>query len=328
MKIAVIGCAHGEIDMILNNVKSYERLNNCKIDLIICCGDFQACRNANDLSCVACPPKYRVMGDFYKYYNGEKKMPIPMIVIGGNHEASNHLLELYYGGWLAPNIYYLGCSGSVIFGGLRIVGASGIFKYYDFNKAHYESCPLSHGDIGSSYHIRRFNIWQLSHFHGTSIDIMMSHDWPLGIWKYGNTAQLLTYKPHLQKDISQNKLGNPSLNHLLFQLQPKYWFSGHMHCKFDAHVHHKDTNNNTTFMALDKCDPSRPRMHRYMNVVDIPCSNDAKLQLEYDPYWLAILKSTNDEYLSVNHDPIPLPEMQQNFFMIINAVIFVQQKKK
>lgn len=28
--------------------------------------------------------------------------------IGGNHEASNHLQELPYGGWVAPNIYYLG----------------------------------------------------------------------------------------------------------------------------------------------------------------------------------------------------------------------------
>lgn len=30
------------------------------------------------------------------------------VFIGGNHEASNHLQELPYGGWVAPNIYYLG----------------------------------------------------------------------------------------------------------------------------------------------------------------------------------------------------------------------------
>lgn len=33
------------------------------------------------------------------------------IFIGGNHEASNHLQELPYGGWVAPNIYYLGKDG-------------------------------------------------------------------------------------------------------------------------------------------------------------------------------------------------------------------------
>jgi len=45
---------------------------------------------------------------FERYYKGEKKAPILTIVIGGNHEASNYMQELPYGGWLAPNIYYLG----------------------------------------------------------------------------------------------------------------------------------------------------------------------------------------------------------------------------
>lgn len=43
-----------------------------------------------------------------RYYSGEKKAPILTIFVGGNHEASNHLQELPYGGWVAPNIYYLG----------------------------------------------------------------------------------------------------------------------------------------------------------------------------------------------------------------------------
>lgn len=41
-------------------------------DLLICCGDFQAFRNRSDLNTFAAPPKYRQMGDFWKYYNGEK----------------------------------------------------------------------------------------------------------------------------------------------------------------------------------------------------------------------------------------------------------------
>lgn len=44
----------------------------------------------------------------FRYYSGEKKAPILTVFIGGNHEASNHLQELPYGGWVAPNIYYLG----------------------------------------------------------------------------------------------------------------------------------------------------------------------------------------------------------------------------
>lgn len=51
--------------------------------------------------------------------------PVPTLFIGGNHEASNYSWELYYGGWAAPNIYYLGAAGCVDFGGYRIAGLSG-----------------------------------------------------------------------------------------------------------------------------------------------------------------------------------------------------------
>lgn len=44
----------------------------------------------------------------FRYYSGEKNAPVLTVFIGGNHEASNHLQELPYGGWVAPNIYYLG----------------------------------------------------------------------------------------------------------------------------------------------------------------------------------------------------------------------------
>jgi hypothetical protein len=42
--------------------------------------------------------------------------------------------ELYYGGWIAPNIYYLGNTGCVRVDGLRIMGMSGIFKSGDYHK--------------------------------------------------------------------------------------------------------------------------------------------------------------------------------------------------
>jgi len=67
-----------------------------------------------------------------RYYTGERVAPILTIVIGGNHEASNYMRELFHGGWLAPNIYYLGHAGCVSINGVRIAGASGIFKFHDF----------------------------------------------------------------------------------------------------------------------------------------------------------------------------------------------------
>ncbi len=181
-----------------------------RIDLLICCGDFQvrsgnlrssssqifledaaqsmtyiehaqcvqAVRNLDDLECLACPPKYRELKSFYKYYTGQLEAPIPTLfsepsythaayafrhamsmpclhkldgaelslmlhkltaaspvmccTVGGNHEAANHLWELYYGGWVAKNIFYMGHAGVINFGGARIGGLSGIYngKHY------------------------------------------------------------------------------------------------------------------------------------------------------------------------------------------------------
>ncbi len=44
----------------------------------------------------------------------------------------------YHGGWLAPNIYYLGAAGSVVVNGIRISGASGIFKSFDYRLGEWE----------------------------------------------------------------------------------------------------------------------------------------------------------------------------------------------
>ena len=62
---------------------------------------------------MACPQKYLRLGDFAEYYNQKKKAPCLTIVIGGNHEASCHFRELFYGGWLCENIYYLGSAGVI-----------------------------------------------------------------------------------------------------------------------------------------------------------------------------------------------------------------------
>jgi len=67
MIIAVEGCAHGELDKIYDSVERLSRQRNVKVDLLICCGDFQAVRNEMDLQCMAVPDKFKDMCSFYKY---------------------------------------------------------------------------------------------------------------------------------------------------------------------------------------------------------------------------------------------------------------------
>lgn len=66
MKIAVEGCAHGELEKIYDTIEEIENQQKLKVDLIICCGDFQSTRNMGDLKTMAVPQKYQNMCSFYK----------------------------------------------------------------------------------------------------------------------------------------------------------------------------------------------------------------------------------------------------------------------
>lgn len=66
MKIAIEGCAHGDLENIYDTIKSLEEEQGIKVDLLICCGDFQSSRNQEDLRCMAVPAKYYNLCSFYK----------------------------------------------------------------------------------------------------------------------------------------------------------------------------------------------------------------------------------------------------------------------
>ncbi|XP_069081854.1 lariat debranching enzyme isoform X2 [Pleurodeles waltl] len=295
MKVAVEGCCHGELDKIYETIQFLEKKENIKVDLLLCCGDFQAVRNEGDMKCMAVPQKYRQMQTFYKYYSGEKKAPILTIFIGGNHEASNHLQELPYGGWVAPNIYYLGYAGVVNFRGVRIGGLSGIFKSHDYKKGHFECPPYNQQTMRSAYHVRNIDVFKLKQLK-QPMDIFLSHDWPRSIYHYGNKKQLFKMKSFLRQEVESNTLGSPAASELLQHIKPTFWFAAHLHVKFAAFMQHQTNNGKelpkaTKFLALDKCLPHRD----FLQVVDIDHDpSKSEDRLEYDLEWLAILKATNE----------------------------------
>lgn len=71
-----------------------------KIELLVLCGDVQCVRCQEDLNSMAVPKKYQMMNTFHEYVVGIKKAPVMTIFIGGNHEASNFLQDLPFGGRL------------------------------------------------------------------------------------------------------------------------------------------------------------------------------------------------------------------------------------
>jgi len=90
LQVAIEGCGHGELDKIYETMQRLEQLDGRKFDLLICCGDFQAVRNLDDLECMACPPKYRSLGTFYKYYSGEKQAAYPTLFSELQKEDDRH----------------------------------------------------------------------------------------------------------------------------------------------------------------------------------------------------------------------------------------------
>ncbi|KAF6255577.1 lariat debranching enzyme, C-terminal domain-containing protein [Scenedesmus sp. NREL 46B-D3] len=309
--VAIEGCCHGELDNIYATLAHLEGVEGRKVDLLICCGDFQAVRNLDDLETMSCPVKYRDIMTFYKYYSGEKLAPVPTLFIGGNHEATNYLWELHYGGWAAPNIYFLGYAGAVCFGGHRIAGLSGTYVAQHYHMGHHEKLPYDDRAVRSAYHVRQLHVHRLMQLQQPT-SIFLSHDWPNLITRYGNSSWLFKKKPYFQKEAERGDLGSPANQQLLETLQPDYWFSAHLHVKFPAVVPHDkqqkqqkqqcpgDGQKATRFLALDKCLPGRD----FLQVVELDVQGP--LELCYDAEWLAVLRSTH-QFMSTTRTASPLP---------------------
>lgn len=190
------------------------------------------------------PSKYYAMHDFHEYYSGLRTAPYLTIFIGGNHEASNYMWELYYGGWAAPKIYYMGAANVIRLGPLRIAGLSGIWKGYNYKKPHYERLPYNSDDVRSIYHVRELDVRKLLQIR-TQVDIGLSHDWPRGMeWK-GNYRQLFSWKPDFEQEAKDGTLGSVAAKVVLERLRPPHWFSAHMHAKFPAVWDHAEIPNAT-----------------------------------------------------------------------------------
>eukprot|EP00469_Lotharella_globosa_P002019 CAMPEP_0167792800 /NCGR_PEP_ID=MMETSP0111_2-20121227/12770_1 /TAXON_ID=91324 /ORGANISM="Lotharella globosa, Strain CCCM811" /LENGTH=537 /DNA_ID=CAMNT_0007685775 /DNA_START=73 /DNA_END=1688 /DNA_ORIENTATION=- len=289
-KVAVAGCVHGEIETIYKTIQKLEKTEKMKVDLLVCCGDFQAVRNPEDLACMVTPKKYRLMKTFYKYYSGKRKAPVLTVFVGGNHEASNVHLSLFNGGWVAPNIYYMGHANVVNFAGLRIAGISGIYNQRHYHLGFGETMPFDDSQLRSVYHIREASVLRLLQI-ARPVDIMLSHDWPHGIMGFGsNNKDLLDmWTQQLRRTITSNDVGNPALSKILHVMKPRYWFAAHYHVRFPAEVSH-GSGSKTSFLALGKCLPD----HEFLQVVDVEVKQpNAKVpKFEYDPEWLAIMHST------------------------------------
>lgn len=223
---------------------------------------------------MAVPAKYREIGDFHEYYSGSRKAPYLTLFVGGNHEASNYLRELHYGGWAAPNIYYLGAANVVRIGQLRIAGLSGIWKGYNYKKPHHESLPYNQDDIRSIYHVRELDTRKLLQIR-TQVDIGISHDWPRGVEWQGDYRQLFRKKSFFEEDAKSGTLGSVAAKLVMDRLRPPYWFSAHLHVKFAAIVDHAKRDSRIRSATAETGNPLvNGKMHANSNADEIDIDTD------------------------------------------------------
>lgn len=150
--------------------------------------------------------------------------------------------------------------------GLRIGGISGIFDNHHYHLPHFEVPPYTGNTLRSVYHSRSIDhsrmtalsrlIYDNEAALSPKMDIFLSHDWPEGVYNYGDVHRLVAVKPYFSDDINRRDLGSKPLMEVLHSLQPRFWFSAHLHVKFSAVVPHEN-GEVTRFLALDKVIPGR-----------------------------------------------------------------------
>ncbi|KAF4556468.1 Lariat debranching enzyme-like protein [Elsinoe fawcettii] len=312
--VAIEGCGHGVLTSIYASCTlAAQRAGWPTIDLLIIGGDFQAVRNANDLACVSMPHKYRSMQDFHLYYSGQRKAPYLTVFVGGNHEASNYLSELHYGGWVAENIYFLGAANVLDVGGLRIAGMSGIWKGYDYRKPHGERLPYNADEVRSVYHTREVDVRKLLAVR-TQVDVGISHDWPKGVEWLGDHQRLWRGKGHLEQDAREGRLGNVAAKMVLERLRPRWWFSAHLHVKYAAVVKHEGvkqdvpaTRNGEAEKDEDEIDLMEDEVQPATNgSITASARNEDEIDLDMDDE--EATPQTNGELHGANGAPEPVTE--------------------
>ncbi|XP_060770280.1 CWF19-like protein 1 isoform X2 [Neoarius graeffei] len=192
LRVLVCGDVEGRISALFNRVNTIQKKSG-QFDLLLCVGDF-----------FGKSPEAEAEWDGYK--SGAKKAPIHTYILGAASQETVKYFPSSDGCELAENIICLGRRGV-------FTGASGLqVVYVSGREARQEPAP-AHCFTPKDLTALVTPLVSNSKFKG--VDILLTSQWPRGVWQYGNNPEVDT-----------KFCGVSSIGSLAEKLKPRYHFAG------------------------------------------------------------------------------------------------------
>lgn len=223
VRFFVAGDVHGRQNLMYDKVLEFEKNNNKCIDVVLQAGDFETIKEEKDFEHYYAPVKYHHISDISDYCKGLKNTPKLTIFTGGNHEAWGVLRKYGEGGFICPQVYYLGLHGTLNVKGIKIGGLTGVFDQEKYKT------PLSQIPCYDWKYYRKNSVEALK---DENIDILLLHEWP---------ALNEDYEIITEDNVPENlKRRNATpANFLINEIKPKFVFAGHLHNSYAEAVNKK-----------------------------------------------------------------------------------------
>ncbi|MED6245842.1 hypothetical protein ATANTOWER_008974 [Ataeniobius toweri] len=191
VRVLVCGDVEGRLSSLFSRVQAIQKKTG-QFDLLLCVGEF-----------FGTTPEAEV--EWQQYETGAKKAPIHTYILGAASQETVKNFPNSDGSELAENITYLGRRGV-------FTGASGLqLAYVSGQEALQEPAP-AHCFTSKDLSVLVTSLTGSSKFRG--VDILLTSQWPRGVWHYGNNPEVNT-----------KSCGSGCIASLADKLKPRYHFA-------------------------------------------------------------------------------------------------------
>uniref|UniRef100_A0A1A8FKW9 CWF19-like protein 1 n=1 Tax=Nothobranchius korthausae TaxID=1143690 RepID=A0A1A8FKW9_9TELE len=191
LRVLACGDVEGRLNALFSRVQAIQKKMG-QFDMLLCVGEF-----------FGVTPEAEAEWQLYK--TGAKKAPVHTYILGAASQETVRNFSTSDGCELAENITYLGRRGV-------FTGASGLqIAYVSGREALQEPAP-AHFFTSKDLSALVTSLTSNSKFRG--VDILLTSQWPRGVWQYASTPEVNT-----------KSCGSSSISSLADKLKPRYHFA-------------------------------------------------------------------------------------------------------